>query len=87
MVSCGSRVSGQFSCFFLISLRGTQSLRNSHSEVLDALNSFQQPGGRGRLGGGFFVFVFVLAGAHPPNGFRHHCEGDPFHGFSKGSKT
>lgn len=46
MVPRGSRVSGQFSRFFLISLRGTQSLRNSHSEVLDALNSFQQPDDR-----------------------------------------
>lgn len=40
LASSVSRVSGKFfSPFFLISLRGTQSLRNSPSEVLDALNS------------------------------------------------
>lgn len=60
MVPRGSRVSGQFSGFFLISLRGTQSLRNSHSEVLDAQGSFQHP--RARLARCF------LAGAHLPNG-------------------
>lgn len=45
---------GSFSCFFLISLRGTQSLRNSHREVLDALKSFQQQPGTAGSGGAAF---------------------------------
>lgn len=62
MVPCGSRVSEQFSGFFLISLRGTQSLRNSLSEVLDALNSFQHPGAGSWCGVFFWQVPTSLTG-------------------------
>ncbi|OBS78393.1 hypothetical protein A6R68_19219, partial [Neotoma lepida] len=52
-------------------LRETQSLRNSLNEVLDAVNSFQRPGA---------VVRRFLAGAHLPNGLRHHSERDLVHG-------